>query len=60
MICFCSVLIIDVMIVAAVAGCWVLGLFTQEESIPSDVNMLVVARVLLLIDAACVSAIKEQ
>ena len=60
MICFCSVLIIDVMIVAAVAGGWVLGLFTQEESIPSDVNMLVVARVLLLIDAACVSAIKEQ
>ena len=47
-------------IVAAVAGGWVLSLFTQEGSIPPEVNMLVLAGVLLLIGAACVSVINER
>ena len=47
-------------IVAAIAGGWVLKLFTQEGSIPPEVNMLVLAGVLLLIGAACVSVIKEK
>ena len=47
-------------IVAAVAGGWVLSLFTQEGSVPPEVNMLVLAGVLLLIGAACVSIIKEH
>ena len=47
-------------IVAAVAGGWVLSLFTQEGSIPPEVNMLVLAGVLLLIGAACVAIIKEH
>ena len=47
-------------IVAAVAGGWILSLFTQEGSIPPEVNMLVLAGVLLLIGAACVAIIKEH
>ena len=47
-------------IVAAVAGGWVLGMFTQEGSVPPEVNMLVVAGILLLIGAACVAVIKEH
>ena len=47
-------------IVAAVAGGWVLGLFTQEGSVPPEVNMLVLAGFLLLIGAACVAVIKEH
>ena len=47
-------------IVAAVAGGWVLGLFTQEGSVPPEVNMLVLAGVLLLVGAACVAVIKEH
>ena len=47
-------------IVAAVAGGWVLSLFTQEGSVPPEVNMLVLAGILLLIGAACVSIIKEH
>ena len=47
-------------IVAAVAGGWILGLFTQEGSIPPEVNMLALAGVLLLIGAACVAVIKEH
>ena len=47
-------------IVAAVAGGWALGLFTQEGSVPPEVNMLVLAGVLLLVGAACVAVIKEH
>ncbi len=47
-------------IVAAVAGGWVLGMFTQEGSIPPEVNMLVLAGILLLIGAACVGIIREH
>ena len=47
-------------IVAAVAGGWILSLFTQEGSIPPEVNMLVLAGVPLLIGAACVAIIKEH
>ena len=47
-------------IVAAVAGGWVLGMFTQEGSVPPEVNMLVLAGILLLIGAACVAVIKEH
>ena len=47
-------------IVAAVAGGWILQLFTQQGSIPPEVNMLVLAGVLLLIGAGCVAVIKEK
>ena len=47
-------------IVAAVAGGWVLKLFTQEGSIPPEVNMLVLAGVLLLAGALSVGIIKEK
>ena len=47
-------------IVAAVAGGWVLGMFTQEGSVPPEVNMLVLAGILLLIGAACVAVIHEH
>ena len=47
-------------IVAAVAGGWILGLFTQEGSVPPEVNMLVMAGILLLIGAACVAVINEH
>lgn len=47
-------------IVAAVAGGWVLKLFTRPGSIPPEVNMLVLAGVLLLVGAACVAVIKEK
>ena len=46
-------------IVAAVAGGWILSAFTQEGSVPPEVNMLVVAGIALIIGAICVAFIKE-
>ncbi len=47
-------------IVAAVAGGWILRLFTSEGTIPPEVNMLVLAGVLLIVGACCVGIIKEH
>ena len=47
-------------IVAAVAGGWILSLFTKEGSVPPEVNMLVLAGVLLFIGAASVAVINER
>ncbi|MCI5579980.1 MAG: MFS transporter [Phocaeicola plebeius] len=47
-------------IVAAILGGVVLQAFTTEGSVPPEVNMMVLAGVLLLIGAACVSIIKEK
>ena len=47
-------------IVAAVAGGWILGLFTEEGTVPPEVNMLVLAGVLLIIGACCVGIIRES
>ena len=47
-------------IVAAVAGGWILKLFTTEGQIAPEVNMLVLAGILLIIGALCVSIIKEH
>lgn len=47
-------------IVAAVAGGWVLKGFTVEGSVPPEVNMLVLAGVLLIVGACCVGIIKEH
>ena len=46
-------------IVAAVVGGRVLRLFTAEGSVPPEVNMLVIAGVLLVAGACCVGIIKE-
>lgn len=47
-------------IIAAVAGGWILRMFTSEGSVPPEVNMLVLAGVLLIIGAIFVSVIKES
>ena len=47
-------------IVAAVAGGWILRAFTVEGSVPPEVYMLVVAGILLIIGAICVSIIEEK
>lgn len=47
-------------IIAAVAGGWILKMFTAPGSIPPEVNMLVLAGVLLIIGALSVSIIKEK
>lgn len=47
-------------IVAAVAGGWILKMFTAPGSVPPEVNMLVLAGVLLIVGAACVGIIKEK
>ena len=47
-------------IIAAVAGGWVLKMFTTPGNIPPEVNMLVLAGVLLIIGALSVSIIKEK
>lgn len=47
-------------IVAAIAGGWILRLFTTEGQIAPEVYMLVLAGVLLLIGAMCVFIIKEH
>ncbi|MGN0058413.1 MAG: MFS transporter [Phocaeicola plebeius] len=47
-------------IVAAILGGVVLQAFTTEGSVPPEVNMMVLAGVLLLIGAGCVSIIKEK
>ena len=46
-------------IVAAAAGGQILHLFTREGSVPPEVNMLVLAGILLFIGACCVGFIKE-
>lgn len=47
-------------IVAAVAGGWILRMFTTLGSIPPEVNMLVLAGVLLIAGALCIGIIKEK
>ena len=47
-------------IVAAILGGVVLQAFATEGSVPPEVNMMVLAGVLLLIGAGCVSIIKEK
>lgn len=47
-------------IVAAVAGGWILRMFTTPGSVPPEVNMLVLAGVLLIAGALCVGIIKEK
>lgn len=46
-------------IVAAAAGGQILHLFTRKGSVPPEVNMLVLAGILLFIGACCVGFIKE-
>ena len=47
-------------IVAAVLGGLVLKAFTVEGSVPPEVNMMVLAGVLLIVGAGCVGIIKEK
>ncbi len=47
-------------IVAAMAGGWILNLFSEEGMIAPEVNMLVIAGVLLILGAASVLRIKEK
>ena len=47
-------------IVAAVAGGWILRMFTTPGSVPPEVNMLVLAAVLLIFGALFVGIIKEK
>ncbi|MCU6771579.1 sucrose/H+ symporter [uncultured Bacteroides sp.] len=47
-------------IVAAVAGGWILRMFTTPGSVPPEVNMLVLAGVLLIFGALFVGIIKEK
>ena len=47
-------------IIAAVAGGWILRMFTTPGSVPPEVNMLVLAGVLLIIGALSVGIIKEK
>ena len=47
-------------IVAAATGGQILHLFTREGSVPPEVNMLVLAGILLIIGACCVGIIKEK
>ena len=47
-------------IIAAATGGQILHLFTREGSVPPEVNMLVLAGILLLIGACCVGIIKEK
>lgn len=47
-------------IIAAVAGGWILKIFTTPGSVPPEVNMLVLAGILLIAGALCVGIIKEK
>ena len=47
-------------IVAASFGGLILKMFTTEGSVPPEVNMLVLAGILLFVGAACVGIIKEK
>lgn len=47
-------------IVSAATGGQILHLFTREGSVPPEVNMLVLAGILLIIGACCVGIIKEK
>ena len=47
-------------IIAAVAGGWILKIFTTPGSVPPEVNMLVLSGVLLIAGALCVGIIKEK
>ena len=46
-------------IVAAATGGQILHLFTREGSVPPEVNMLVLAGILLIVGACCVNFTKE-
>ena len=46
-------------IVAAALGGIILALFTPQGMLPPEINMLVMAGVMLIIGAACVYLIKE-
>ena len=47
-------------IIAAVAGGWILRMFTTPGNVPPEVNMLVLAGVLLIFGALFVGIIKEK
>ena len=47
-------------IVAAITGGWILKMFTTQGNVPPEVNMLVLAGVLLIVGALCVGIIKEK
>lgn len=47
-------------IIAALAGGWILKMFTSPGSVPPEVNMLVLAGILLIIGALSVGIIKEK
>ena len=47
-------------IVAAALGGTILSLFTPEGCVAPEVNMLVIAGILLIIGAGCVLIIKEK
>lgn len=47
-------------IIAAASGGWILQSFTREGCIPPEVNMLVLAGILLIAGACCVGLIKEH
>ena len=47
-------------IVAAALGGSILGLFTPEGGLPPEINMLVMAGVMLIVGACCVAIIKEK
>ena len=47
-------------IIAAMAGGWILRIFTSAGEVPPEVNMLVLAGIFLIIGALCVYIIKEK
>ena len=47
-------------IVAAITGGWILKMFTTQGNVPPEVNMLVLAGVLLIVGALCIGIIKEK
>lgn len=47
-------------IIAALVGGWILKMFTSPGSVPPEVNMLVLAGILLIIGALSVGIIKEK
>ncbi len=47
-------------IIAAASGGWILQAFTRKGSIPPEVNMLVLAGILLIVGACCVGFVKEH
>ncbi len=47
-------------IIAAALGGTILALFTPQGGLPPEINMLVLAGIMLIIGAACVYLIKEN